>query len=115
MDTLLLFKHKYQGLPSYSQENLFRRFVGGKYNGHNSLDDVIALSSLLEKTSSFNLFEEFSFSFEWSKMFVTYYKNKDANLATFQSLIASKALYKRMADKAASSGLKYHHLKLAYL
>ena len=114
VDTLSLFKNKYQGLPSKSQENLCHRFVGGKYNDHNSLDDVIALTSLLEKTSSCNFFKEFSFSFEWSKKFVTYCKNKEANLATFQSLIASKALSRRMADKAASSGLRYHHLKLAY-
>ena len=57
---------------------------------------------------------QFSFTFEWCKSFVTFLKKKDRNLHTFQPLLASKAMSKGMAAKAASTGLTYRHLYIAF-
>ncbi|XP_052075942.1 uncharacterized protein LOC127714036 [Mytilus californianus] len=42
-DTLPLFRQKFPGLNSYSQQKLFEHFCNEKYNAHNAVDDVDSL------------------------------------------------------------------------
>ena len=45
VDTLPLFKHVFPEFSTYSQKHLFQKIIGGTYEAHNSLSDVIALCS----------------------------------------------------------------------
>ena len=115
VDTLPVFKSFHPGQSSYSQENLYRKIIGGNYKAHNALDDVMALCSLIKATiPDICRLHQFSFSLEWCKNFVSFLEKRDRNLYTFQPLLASKAISKGMAEKAASTGLTYRHLHLAF-
>ena len=114
VDTLPMFKFFHPGQSSYSQENLFRKMVGGNYDAHNSLSDVIALCSLIKRTiPDTRSLQQFSYTCEWCRNYVTFLEERDKNLQTFQPLLALNAISKGMAEKAASSGLTYRHLQIA--
>ena len=115
VDTLPMFKHFHPGQPSYSQENLFRKIIGGNYDTHNSLSDVIALCSLIKSTiPDIRSLHQFSYSHEWCRIYVTFLEKRDKNLHTFHPLLESSAISKGMAEKASSSGLTYRHLQIAF-
>ncbi|CAC5421926.1 unnamed protein product [Mytilus coruscus] len=46
-DTLSLFRQKFPGLNSYSQQKLFEHFCNEQYNAHNAVDDVDSLHKLM--------------------------------------------------------------------
>ena len=58
--------------------------------------------------------QKFSYTFEWCKEYVTFLEERDKNVQTFHSLIVSKVISKGLAEKAASSGLSYRHLQIAF-
>lgn len=49
IDTLPLFKICLPNLPSYSQPKVWETVFEDQYNAHDSLQDVFALSRLVEK------------------------------------------------------------------
>ena len=115
VDTLPLFKSFFPGLSSYSQENIFRKIIGETYEAHNSLGDVIALCSLIKKgIPDVGSLQQFSYTCEWCKGYVTFLEERDKNVQTFHPLISSKVISKGLAEKAASSGLTYRHLQVAF-
>ena len=116
VDTLPLFKSLHPENSSHSQEALYQKIIGGTYDAHNSLCDVIALCTLLNHSvSNIRSLHPFSYSHDWCKRYVTFLEERDENLLTFKPLIDLKVISKSMAEKAASSGLKYRHLQLAYM
>ena len=48
VDTLPLFRSEYPDEESYSQSNLFKRFINESYLAHDALEDVRALSKLVK-------------------------------------------------------------------
>ncbi|XP_012717881.1 three-prime repair exonuclease 1 [Fundulus heteroclitus] len=48
LDTFLLSKNLYRGLPGYSQQFLVSYFLGRSYNAHNAEDDAKMLQELYE-------------------------------------------------------------------
>ena len=115
VDTLPLFKSFFPGLSSYSQENIYRKIIGETYEAHNSLGDVIALCSLIKKgIPDVGSLQQFSYTCEWCKGYVTFLEERDKNVQTFHPLISSKVISKGLAEKAASSGLTYRHLLVAF-
>lgn len=116
VDTLSLFKFFYPENSSHSQEALYRKIIGGTYDAHNSLSDVIALCTLLKRTiPDIRSLQQFSYSNEWCKGYVTFVEERDKNIQTFKPLLELNAISKSMAEKAASSGLTYRHLQIAFM
>ncbi|CAC5388590.1 unnamed protein product [Mytilus coruscus] len=64
-DALPLFRQKFPGLNSYSQQKLFEHFCNEQYNAHNAVDDVDSLHKLMtfSKVEKQDILE-FSFSVE---------------------------------------------------
>ena len=115
VDTLPLSKHVFPEFSTYSQKHLFQKIIGGTYEAHNSLSDVIALCSLIKNgIPGIDSLQKFSYTFEWCKEYVTFLEERDKNVQTFHSLIVSKVISKGLAEKAASSGLSYRHLQIAF-
>ena len=65
IDTLQLFKSLVPGLKSYSQSHLYESLLKESYDGHNSLEDVVALGRLyshLDPSSAAKQSSSFTFS-----------------------------------------------------
>ena len=115
VDTLLMYKSLHPEQTSYSQENLYKNLVGGKYKAHDALEDVRALSELLRTTvTDKSIFATFSMTWSWSIAYLTFLQQKRANVETFSPLLSSNSISKGMAEKAASTGLTYQHLQLSF-
>ena len=116
VDTLPLFKSLYPNETSYSQISLYQHIVGGDYVAHNALEDVKALSKLLlsANTDKATLIR-FSMSTSWTSEYYSFISQRKRNAETYYPLLQAKVLSKNMIEKAASSGLTFHHLKVAFV
>ena len=85
-----------------------------------NIEEVMKFYNLGGKTfeTDFNIswddMKKFSMTLNWVKENNRYYFTKKRNLATLQFLVMGKFLSEGIANKLASSGLRYEHLKLAY-
>jgi DNA polymerase III epsilon subunit-like protein len=115
LDTLVLFRSENPGFPSYKQENLYKHFITGSYNAHNALDDVGALSTLLDTVCpNLEIRRKYTFLFSYIMESQKYNSIKNANLPSWEQLICGKFISKCMAEKAAGSSLRPEHLALAF-
>lgn len=113
-DTLAAFRELLPEQKSYSQPNLATDLMCSSYNAHNALADVQVLHQLTTKFLNTKLVIKYSFTVSWVRDNNIFLEKKKKNLQTLQPLIQEKALSTGMADKAASSGLSFHHLELAF-
>ena len=115
LDTLTMFRGAYPQLNSYKQEQLYKHFVGGEYNAHNALGDVMALKELHLQASPPDV-APYTFNIEHVQKTLDYRKQKTKNVKTWQKVIDDEHGYitKPMATRAASSGLSLHHLEKAF-
>ena len=85
-----------------------------------NIEEVMKFYNLGGKTfeTDFNIswddMKKFSMTLNWVKENNRYYFTKKRNLATLQFLVMGKFLSEGIANKLASSGLRYEHLKLVY-
>ena len=113
-DTLPAFRELLPERKSYSQPNLATDLLSSDYNAHNALADVQVLHQLTTKFLSTKMPVKHSFTVSWVRDHNIFLLQKRKTLQTFQPLIQEKALSTGMAEKAASSGLSFHHLQLAF-
>ncbi|CAC5391995.1 unnamed protein product [Mytilus coruscus] len=92
LDTLQLFKSLLPGLTSYSQSNLYNTVLNETYDGHDSMEDVVALT--LRR----------------------YDHNQKTKLLlpTLTPLTEKKVITPRTANVIAASGMSFSHLHLSY-
>ena len=102
------------GESHISQPNLTTDLMCSSCNAHNALAGVQVLHQLTTNFLNTKLLITYSFTVSWVRDHNTFLQNKKKNLQTLQPLIQKKALPTGMADKAASSGLRFHHLELAF-
>lgn len=115
IDTLPLFKECLPNLPSYSQPKVYEAVFENQYNAHDSLQDVIALSRLVEKIEP-SITVKSSFSFSLSSVVSIFKFRKDAKprCDSLLPLVQSKTISKCMVYKIANSGLSLTHIILAF-
>ena len=53
-------------------------------------------------------------TFAWGSTYINCLRKKNNNLETLVPLLTTGVISKSMAEKAASSGLAYHHLQLVF-
>ncbi|XP_065198235.1 uncharacterized protein LOC135829779 [Sycon ciliatum] len=115
IDTLPAIRNAHPGCVSYTQEHLFRQFVGTQgYDAHNAIGDVNALSELYDKCldsdKAFTLCVTSQSSFD-----VHAYNLRCKKLAEeMKACIPVKALSNGMAKKIASSGLSLADLRVSF-
>lgn len=115
IDTLPLFKVCLPNLPSYSQPKVYETVFEDQYNAHDSLQDVFALSRLVEKVEP-SITDKSSFSFSLASVVSIFKFRKDAKprCDSLLPLVQSKTISKCMASKIANSGLSLSHIILAF-
>ena len=114
LDTLSLFKNVHPGLASYKQESLYKHFFDETYAAHSALQDVIALSRLFSHIQDENIRLQNTMSFNY--MSLCYKQNclKKVNMVTWEPFVLNKTISKGLSERAAASGLKLSHVKLAF-
>ena len=112
VDTLPLIKKLYPGRKSYKQGNLVKDLIDIEYDAHDALADVRALQALIDAC---RITDTEAFSFTCSYMLKTI-ASSDNTKEIMRSLnvIPCEVLSDSM-KKNASSGLKFDHMKLAYM
>ena len=113
LDTMSLFRSR--TTPPYKQEKLYERLIGGIYDAHNALADVKALERMIDKISP--LSEEkrkHTFNVQYVQAVQEYNKNAAINLVAWNILIEKGIITKRIAEKAAKSGLRPEHLEFSF-
>ena len=113
LDTMSLFRCR--TTPPYKQEKLYERLIGGTYDAHNALADVKALERMIDKISP--LSEEkrkHTFNVQYVLAVQEYNKNAAINLVGWNILIEKGIVTKRIAEKAAKSGLRPEHLEFSF-
>lgn len=102
-------------LPSYSQPKVYETVFEDQYNAHDALQDVIALSRLVEKVEP-SITDKSSFSFSLASVVSIFKFRKDAKprCDSLLPLVQSKTISKCMASKIANSGLSLSHIILAF-
>ena len=115
IDTLPLFKQLFPLEQSHKQTAIFKRVIGGEHNAHNALDDVKALAQILRQLSVATAVSiNFSMTASSASEYYDQLQRKKDNTGTFRELRENNVLSKGMIDKAAESGLRYRHLKVAF-
>lgn len=115
MDTKLLLKSQFPGLPSYSQQSLVTKFLNEEHAAHNAIEDVSSLQKLVCSISrNEDSIKKSIFSVDQALFSFVSLKLERMNLPSLKCLVDNAALSKTMAKKVASSGLNYAALKLAY-
>ena len=93
-------------MPSYKQEELYARLIGGTYDAHNALEDVKALEKLINKIDpSSEEKRKHTFSVQYVLNVQENNRNAAVNLLGWKVLIEEKVISKNIAQKAAKSGL----------
>ena len=115
-DTLRAFR---EGLPErkvYNLPTLVEDLLPGfSYDAHNAQEDVQALHKLTDtKFLNTELLVKHSFTVSWAMLNSAFLQQKAINRQTFQPLVWDKVISKGISDKAAASGLTFHHLALAF-
>ena len=113
-DTLPAFRELLPHQNSHSQENLAKDLLGGNYEAHNALVDVQMLHKLTSKFLNTKLLIKHSFTIPSITEHVAFLDQERNNLMSLQLMISKKAISVGMASKAATSGLRLQHLKLAF-
>ena len=113
LDTISLFRCR--TMPSYKQEELYARLIGGTYDAHNALEDVKALEKLINKIDpSSEEKRKHTFSVQYVLDVQEYNRNAAVNLLGWKVLFELGVISKNIAQKAAKSGLRPEHLELSY-
>ena len=113
LDTISLFRC--QTVPSYKQEELYKRLIGGKYDAHNALEDVIALEKLINEIDpSSEEKRKHTFSVQYVLDVQENNRNAGVNLIGWKVLYEKGVISKNIATKAAKSGLRPEHLEFSY-
>lgn len=115
VDTKLLFRSQFPGLPSYSQQALVSSFLHCDYAAHDALQDVVFLQRLVRLVN----FDEHnrlkaSFSLPCATFSHESLRVTAHNLPSLQGLVNEKIITKCMGTKIAASDLNYAALKLAF-
>eukprot|EP00105_Crassostrea_gigas_P043178 XP_019927326.1 PREDICTED: uncharacterized protein LOC105339156 [Crassostrea gigas] len=115
VDTKLLFRSQFPGLPSYSQQALVSSFLHCDYAAHDALQDVVFLQRLVRLVN----FDEHnrlkaSFSLPCATFSHESLRVTAHNLPSLQGLVNEKIITKCMGRKIAASDLNYAALKLAF-
>ncbi|XP_078344011.1 uncharacterized protein LOC144629653 [Oculina patagonica] len=113
-DTLPAFRELFPERKSHSQPNLAKDLLSTNYNAHNALADVQVLQQLTTDFLSTKMLVKHSLTVSWVRENNIFLCKKRQNLQTFEQLIHEKVLSTKMAEKAASSGLNFHHLQLSF-
>ncbi|XP_025113123.1 uncharacterized protein LOC112575461 [Pomacea canaliculata] len=115
VDTLPLFRAIYPGLSSYSQKSLYEHFFHESYAAHEAMSDVTALKRLLDLGFvTGDAICLHSFGLDYVRQVVTRRRETYKNLQSWKPMIAFGSVSLNMAKRAAKSGLRVHHLRLAY-
>ncbi len=109
VDTLPVFKETFPGQPSYSESELVKSLLKHGYDAHNAMADVIALQELCQLVGMQTM-KKHAFSLDYVTESMAHNKKVKINVDTFSKLVQSKVCSAYMANKMASSGLKYGHL-----
>ena len=113
LDTISLFRCR--TVPSYKQEELYKRLIGGTYDAHNALEDVLALEKLINKINpSSEEKRKHTFSVQYVLDVQENNRNAATNLVGWKELLEEGVISKNIAQKAAKSGLRPEHLELSY-
>ena len=74
-----------------------------------------ALAEIIRKSvTDRSVLSNFSMTSSWSNDYIDFIQQKKKNLGTFQPLFNLNVMSKGMVEKAASTGLTYKHLQLAF-
>ncbi|CAC5417983.1 unnamed protein product [Mytilus coruscus] len=115
LDTLQLFKSLLPGLTSYSQSNLYNTVLNETYDGHDSMEDVVALSRLFHHLApSTEARQLSSFSFDSALRRYDHNQKTKLLLPTLTPLTEKKIITPRTANVIAASGMSFPHLRLSY-
>ena len=116
IDTLPLFRCLQPTEKSHKQEAVYIRTVGGKYNAHNAMGDVLALVAILIKLGNppATYYHDYSFTANYVSKRHTHLEMRRRNISTLQPLIQNKVISDSMGQKIAASGLNLSHMKLAF-
>ena len=117
IDTLPLCRSLKPQEKTHRQEAVYERVIGGKYNAHNAMGDIVALTDILKKlvgTKPSTYYHNYSLSSEYVSKRHEHLLIRSSNLPSLQVLIQNNVLSESMAKKIADSGLNYSHIKLAY-
>jgi DNA polymerase III epsilon subunit-like protein len=122
-DSLPMFKTLYPERPkgTFSQPVLYADIVHGEYDAHNAIADVKALQQLLSKSvATAASVVAHSCTLGSAVQHVQYMVHRDALVKSLKIKLCTgskenRVLSPGMALKAASSGLGYSHMKLAYV
>ena len=113
-DTLPALRKALPKRKSYSQPSLFADILGGEYDAHDAVADVLALEKLVAKTLNIPRLFESSASFQSAVDYNTGLCQSSKVAAALRRRISKDHLSASMADKIAKSGLLYHDLELAF-
>nr|XP_034328683.1 uncharacterized protein LOC105337269 isoform X1 [Crassostrea gigas] len=115
IDTKLLFRSQFPGLPSYSQQALVSSFLHCDYAAHDALQDVVFLRKLVRLV---NFDEHYKLKASFSLPCATFshesLRERAHNLPSLQGLVNEKIITINMGRKIAASDLNYAALKLAF-
>ena len=113
-DTLPALRKALPQRKSYSQPSLFADILGGEYDAHGAVADVLALEKLVAKSLNIPRLFESSASFQSAAVHNTGLCQSSKVAAALRGRISKDHLSASMADKIAKSGLSYHDLELAF-
>ena len=115
VDTLPLFRATFNDLSSHKQCKLYEHLFDSTYDAHDALADVKALQKIVGKAQhGKEVFETHSFTLDYIIKNEQISSLAKKNLEGWQPLIIKSVISKGMAEKAAKSGLRPEHLKLAF-
>ncbi|XP_025113094.1 uncharacterized protein LOC112575437 [Pomacea canaliculata] len=115
VDTVPLFKAVCPGLDSYKQSALYDHFFRESYAAHEAMSDVRALKRLLDlRCVTRDAICLHSFGLDYVHQVVRRRRETYRNLQSWKPMIKARSVSLNMAKRAAKSGLRVHHLRLAY-
>ncbi|XP_063400480.1 uncharacterized protein LOC134685041 isoform X2 [Mytilus trossulus] len=115
LDTLQLFKSLLPGLTSYAQSNLYNTVLNETYDGHDSMEDVVALSRLFHHLAPSTEAKQLSsFSFDSAARRYDHNQKTKLLLPTLTPLTEKKVITLRTANVIAASGMSFSHLRISY-
>ncbi|XP_063418982.1 protein PML-like [Mytilus trossulus] len=115
LDTLQLFKSLLPGLTSYAQSNLYNTVLNETYDGHDSMEDVVALSRLFHHLAPSTEAKQLSsFSFDSSARRYDHNQKTKLLLPNLTPLTEKKVITLRTANVIAASGMSFSHLRISY-
>ncbi|XP_063402102.1 protein PML-like [Mytilus trossulus] len=115
LDTLQLFKSLLPGLTSYAQSNFYNTVLNETYDGHDSMEDVVALSRLFHHLAPSTEAKQLSsFSIDSAARRYDHNQKTKLLLPTLTPLTEKKVITLRTANVIAASGMSFSHLRISY-